>query len=637
MKKNQIKTICILCAFLIATNINAQIPTKTIKPKGQSIQQVTIPKTNNIQNAQSNLANAKKYFKILKVGQTTQKGGQQTLKAVDTNFPEINQTKKTKVGTKNTAKEICVIEKIDVNVKTRNFKSFPIDGAPDWLKPGVVMKAQDFISANGKMEESFNRSPITLSTSLTGSNVTTYVEVPNPKQRHLIRDAENRLISQGANPVNANMTFSYYEVSSLEEIEYKLTGRFSGGFGAFGASMDLNYGSKKSYHYYVIEFNQTMFSISVNSIDANNLFTDSSIPTEDYIYLSKVNYGRRGLIVFKSTKTISELESSYSVNFNSLINKGEFNTAYNKLIDKSEVDIKLYFYGGTPESAIKSMEKTVDEKKPDLFNFIKASAANHKVALPISYEIKNLDNQVVGLENNMSQSGYETCIPKRNFKLKVTLVDLQCIEGRDGGGNNPDDYAIQQYIGYRANKNLKTKSSGSINVFPNRKDGPVQVANQPNILISGDANNQLHVKQGRNRENRGNVINNSLVFNISYEEFMDPNAEFKIFTWVKEYSNKVTGANDDKVLAANTATPVKIKEVLEILAGVRTLDAVTPFSDGQIGKDKNGKALFHDFGTGFLMLDNIQKLQSRMVLEGPIKIGSAGEKAAAWISFELVD
>ena len=252
--------------------------------------------------------------------------------------------------------------------------------------------------------------------------------------------------------------------------------------------------------------------------------------------------------------------------------------------------------------------------------------------MPIGYDIKNLDNQLVGLENNMLQPEYETCIPKRDFKLKVTLLDLQCIDGRDGGGNDPDDYGIQQYIVYKANGKPKKFTSRSINVFPHRKDGPILVANQPNILISGDSKNQLHVKQGRNRANRGNVINNSLVFDISYEEFMDPNADFKIHTWLKEYSST------DKIIHnINTPIPVKIKDVLEILSKARKLKPTALFPDGQIGQSSNPEDQFHTFGSEYLMLDNIQKLDNRFVLEGPIRLGKSGEKAAAWIAFELLD
>ncbi len=640
MKNYIAKPIFIVFFFLIAQMSYAQVPTRTPTgiPKIPSKQQVAKPVNKDLEKAQANLANAKKtYFKKLTVGNPTQKEGKRTLTAVDDSFLETSETKVSNIKGGKTATGFCTTQKIDVHIKSRNFNEFPSEGAPDWLKPGVVMKGQDFIIGNGKMEERYERSPIVLQTDLKGVSKT-FIEVSNPKNRHLINQAVHDLTSQSAQPVNANMYFKFYEVNSLEELGLKVNGKFSAAFGAIGGSLGLSYGSKKSSYYYVMEFNQHMFNISLNSIDANNLFKDRAIPTDDYIYISRVNYGRRGLIIFKSNKTLKEYNIQAAATTKAVVLNATLKTAFNQLQEDSEVEMKLFFYGGTPESAIKSIEKSLEERKPGLLDFIKGSPSNHLIALPIGYDIKNLDNQIVGLENNYLQPGYETCVtypvktPKKELKLKVTLLDLQCIEGRDGGGNEADDYAIQQYIKYTANGKPKEAISRSFNTFPDRQNAPVQEAGQKNILISGDATHQLHIKQNRNKANRGNTINNSLVFSISEEDLADNNAEFKIYTWLKEYSS-----TDRVIHNINKPASVRINDVIEILLTPSLLDPKTRFPDGQIGQATNEAGLYHSFGSEYLMVDNIQKLSKRFILEGPIKLGNAGEKAAAWISFELIE
>ena len=72
------------------------------------------------------------------------------------------------------------------------------------------------------------------------------------------------------------------------------------------------------------------------------------------------------------------------------------------------------------------------------------------------------------------------------------------------------------------------------------------------------------VKENRNRSERGNVINNFLVFTISELELMDTNAEFKIYTWLKEYSTSMFGIDadarvNDEELERNMVTTVKRK------------------------------------------------------------------------------
>lgn len=623
--KKIIKHALSISLCLVALNVTAQLrPTKTITV--QKEKNVDLSKINQKPTPQLNIATAKEYFKTLKVGTENDKEGARELTLVNNNFIETNKTTVQKGSVINNSNRICTKELITVEIKALDFKAFSMNAKPDWLKPGIMMKAMSFIDGSNTIEEIKDRNPITLSTDLMVAKPV--FEVMNPSKKSQITTAENYFITQNGSPVPAQMSFYYHEVHSLEEMSFKLTGKYSSGMGMFSGSVGLNYGTEKESNYYMIEFAQNMFSIEVDGMDPAKVFVDPNVSTEDYIYLSKVNYSRKGVIVFKTNKTIKELGLSLSAKVSGVIGSAEVKAAYNSLKSSSEVEMQAFYYGGSSIGAIQSIENSIKNGVPDIISYLKDRPFDHKLALPIGYELKNLKNERVGLDNKLKQV-VRTCIPKRDYKLKVTLVDLQCINGRDGGGDNPDDYAIQQYIVYNANGTTKIRNEkrSDINTIPSRKDGPVQVPGMTNVLISGDSNHQLHVKQGNKSANRGNTINNSLVFNISHDEFADPNAQFKIYTWLKEYTD-----GNDKVLANNTAISVKIKEVLEILSGVRKLDMNTSFEDGQIGTGTK----FHSFGTGNLMLANIQNL-SNLVLEGPIKLGSQGQKAAAWISFELVD
>jgi hypothetical protein len=86
------------------------------------------------------------------------------------------------------------------------------------------------------------------------------------------------------------------------------------------------------------------------------------------------------------------------------------------------------------------------------------------------------------------------------------------------------------------------------------------------------------------------------------------------------------------VLANNESISVKIKDVLDILTGIKTLRKDTNFFDTTIASGIK----FHNFGSGNLMLTHLQSTDN-MILEGPIRIGKPGEKAAVWVQFELID
>lgn len=218
------------------------------------------------------------------------------------------------------------------------------------------------------------------------------------------------------------------------------------------------------------------------------------------------------------------------------------------------------------------------------------------------------------------------------YILKVTLTDIQCLFARDGRDES-DDYGIQQYVVYKALGKDKKYFRRDINKFRERIDLTGQVSNILNPVIKGDMKNQIHVKENNfmNMRNR-NMINNSLVFQVTSKELEDPNASFKIYTWLKEYSTTFLGNNDDKVLMKNTPVNVKINEVIKILSGTKKLNENTSIPAEDVG----GLHKFHNFGAGYMHLANIQKIKP-MVLEGPISFVNPETIVAVWVQFELID
>ena len=221
------------------------------------------------------------------------------------------------------------------------------------------------------------------------------------------------------------------------------------------------------------------------------------------------------------------------------------------------------------------------------------------------------------------------------YKLKVTLTDIQCLYGRDGGGSDPDDYGLQQYVVYKTLGKEKIHISRDIKKFRERIDLGGQVPYIKNMLINGDMKNQIHTQVNNYMERRDrSMINNSLVFQVTSKELEDPNASFKIFTWLKEYSYTnylIKKVNDDKILMKNTSVNVKIKDVIEILSGVKNLIENTSIPAEDVGRLYK----FHNFGAGYMHLGNIQKIEP-MVLEGPIYFVSPETIVAVWVQFELI-
>lgn len=619
--------------LLIGTSsLQAQIKRKStnVKPPA-SIQTIDINKVNQ-KVIQPDLKNLQiKYFTSVKAGTPSQKQGANELTVVDQNFPSLNTTKVTTKKKTTAQGVISVTEDLSINVNAREF-SHIAESAESWLKPGQIFTAQSFISGQ-PATVLLPRNPTKLAITLTGVARPTY-QVQNPELNSQLIQAENYLISQNANPPPANLSFSFHKIHSIEEMEFKLTGKFRGALGAFSAKFGLNTGSQQESHYYMLQFQQNMFSIQADGMLSHQVFKQPVTDMSAYVYIDKVDYGRKGMIIFKSSRTLDELGITAAAGYNFGLSEARMSAAYKQLKGKDEVEVFARFYGGASAAAIQAMENTVESGVPDIFTYIRSQPNNHRLALPVGYTLKNMDNQVVGQKSNKTQTvTTKTQVPLASiFKLKVTLTDIQCINGRDGGGADPDDYAIQQYVVYKALGKEKKYVSRNINKFPERIDHAGQVSNILNPLIKGDIVNQIHVREDGdiNQRNR-NMINNSIVFHVTVNELNDPNSSFKIFTWLKEYSKTALGRNDDKVLMNNASLSVKINDVIKILLGLKTLNANTTYPDLSIGRGVK----FHDFNDG-LMLAEIRKLTPR-VLEGPIRVGNPGEKAAVWVQFELVE
>lgn len=226
----------------------------------------------------------------------------------------------------------------------------------------------------------------------------------------------------------------------------------------------------------------------------------------------------------------------------------------------------------------------------------------------------------------------ETCVPWKSnvMKLKVTLSDIQCIVTADG--DKVADYGIRQHVYYKANRKEKV----AVNQNFNKHGGACALGNDiywdgAISLMCGGPKNQLHVNEGNARMAN---INNSVEFHITPDEYNDKNAEFILETWVKEYN----GSGKDLVLNNDPPrTTVAIRDVLDILSGIKKLDANSNFkADGGIAKD-----IKFDYFDGMKLPLTQVKTGSKIILEGVIRARNRGssltDKAAVWVRFELMD
>jgi len=507
-----------------------------------------------------------------------------------------------------------------------------------WLMPSNILDTDSFINGSyNTVSINIPRNPVVISTTATIKSGESYERINNPGSTGELQSALNKLKIRPSYTDAADLSYTTKQIYSEEDLAVKVNGYYNNSLAGIASKFNMSFDEKNKKNYLLIDFTQTYFSINSDQINAENAFKSipSNLNLAKLIYISQVKYGRRALLIIESEYSSEEIMAAFTLDVSGLINSGGLSSNINHKKVRSSSSAKIVIYGGNAQQATNAVAVPMNKLEAGFQQFIKGSFQGSGTgnALPIGYTLRYLtDGYVCGVETIFTQKQGKCRPVIENYKLKVTLTDIQNINGRDGS-DNPDDYGIQQCIAYKVLGKEKKYTNRDIIKFPSM----ITKCTEPttgllNPLICGNSSNQIAVRENKKVGDRNRfMINNSMVFSISNTEYNDPNATFKIYTWVKEYSSTALGNNNDKVLANNIITPVNIKEILEALSGLRDLNLKQPFFDTTIAQGIK----FHEFSGG-MPLAIIQNT-GKLILEGPIKVGNPGEKAAVWVQFELID
>lgn len=551
-------------------------------------------------------------------------------KVIGSNFKAgDNSTARTTTTTKQG--KFCSTTTLNTRLNTSSFKDFTETGPPDWLKPGIIMDAVAFVKGEEKIEEEYDRGPITISNTVTGLNEV----IANPQSKSAINGAVIRVQSKDPEQVHgANISYSYTEIFSADELNFKINGRYSHNFAGIASSLGVASNSSKSHHYYLVEFQQSLYSLEVDGLKKEQIFPNNpDVDLSNYVYISKINYGRKGYFMFITDKSLEDFGAKASASLNYMGHKAAIESNLEKISKSNTTQVKAFYYGGAIQSVVKDIAAKWDEqgRKP-LHDYIAGYNFSQAEAYPISYELKNLDNQRVGMTNTNVQT-IPTCVDSKGMKLKVTLLQIQSKNTQDR--DQIADLGIVQHIRYQANGKALKPSKVTLNKF---KDNPKcnlgggggeWPGSTP--LICGNSSRQIHVTvTDKVDTKRTTNIDNSMIFDIAHQDANDTNAEFIIDTYVKEYSKKDIVMNEDP-----RKTKVAIHDVLAILNGIKEIHEDHSFFDGGVNKSIK----FDNFDGNSLPLRKVNE-KGKTILEGPIRARNKGssndEKAFVWMQFELL-
>lgn len=527
----------------------------------------------------------------------------------------------------------CYSSTKTLDITTTDFSYFTETSIPDFVKPGVVIHYQSILDGSNTINTT-PRHPMTIylinTSAIQGLNNLS-IDIVNPQSISGINNALGSLTGKlRTRDIPANMSFEITEINSEKQLQYAISGSYS--YGSFvSAKFGVSGSDYSNAYYYLIKFTQNMYTIST---DPNTVqFIDTPNSSNQLAYVSDVTYGRKGLMMIKTNKSMSEIKAEMNVSANYGIQKGNIQGMLNSINRDSSSSVHVFFYGGSSSVAARSLQ--ANDMKQGFDKWVEAEAGNGLLALPISYRIKNLKGEQLSIGSIFKQTN-RTCVPAKKLELKVTLMGIEAWNTEDR--DEKADYGLTQHIKYIAKGKVKTPKKKHYQKFPNktncdRRIGGKWAGSIP--MICGDMQNQIHVNtnKGNNRQYLNN-IGNYVVFEITPEEANDTRATFEVQNWAKEYSNT------DILMNLDFSVPQQIP-IHHLLAELQNISDAT-YNEAYARDGSLRDKIFKNFSGSYTEMakikdDVLNKKYLDAVFRARNSESKLREKAFIWLRFELIE
>lgn len=129
--------------------------------------------------------------------------------------------------------------------------------------------------------------------------------------------------------------------------------------GLFNFNTQINSGKTELKTGLFIDFSQVYFNVAMDIPDDGNIYKDETIRqkylSKNPVYISSVNYGRKGIMVVESNYSYEELSIAIRASFNAPVINGSLSLDSNSKKILEEARIKIYILGGDGDSAAKTV------------------------------------------------------------------------------------------------------------------------------------------------------------------------------------------------------------------------------------------------------------------------------------------
>ncbi|HEY5370575.1 MAG TPA: thiol-activated cytolysin family protein [Hanamia sp.] len=343
----------------------------------------------------------------------------------------------------------CTTTNVQLSATSDNFMNNNYSSQASFIYPGAIYSYDNLFDGNFR-EESNGRNPIIVTTNNTNISGNSYEIVQQPNQVN-ITNAITKLFQRfsSVSAANESTSMRIYEANNSADLNMKLGVDASG----YGANFDGYIGQQKSEktEYLTVDCIKTLFSISV-AIPDSGYFKTNPGGDSHLLVIGTVNYGVRVLanvrIVFQSEQDEAGFNAGYSgfgvsanVDFNFLSSNSS-----------TQSTINAYYVGGPSSYTTAAFDKTQLENQITQY----LQNANYQNAVPISYELYDLNNNMMSNRSATDAFSVPLCVPKATDNAVL-----------DCSGNSNDANATYAYIktGNNSGDNKDPDTHWSFGIF----------------------------------------------------------------------------------------------------------------------------------------------------------------------------
>lgn len=284
----------------------------------------------------------------------------------------------------------------------------------DVIYPGALVKGESILDGTYTLIPAI-RNPITISTSLTGSDIVS-IEIEDPKLS-TTREAINKLMTQEYDVPPAHISFDIHQAYSEEQLALNLQASYkgkklniNGGFSYNSSEQKTRLVAKFIQSYYTLDMDMPQKPSDLFAEEIDSTFFGTYAP----MYISTVTFGRLALFTIESTLSEDSVRAYLNGSYKKI--SASASLEFDRLVATS--DMKVYILGGSGEDA-----SSVIDGFEAFKSFIKNGGNYSKSSpgAPISYKLRNIKDNSIAMLVYAANYSIVSKIPKE-FEYNITIA-----------------------------------------------------------------------------------------------------------------------------------------------------------------------------------------------------------------------